>query len=101
MPDVEHAYRHAVERGATGVEEPHELSDEHGTVRLATIEAYGETLHTFVERGGYSGPFLPGFERVEDGTEDSGMLLAIDHIVGNVELGAMDDGSGSTRTSSG
>jgi 4-hydroxyphenylpyruvate dioxygenase len=90
VPDVEHAFRHAVERGATGVEEPHERSDEHGTVRLASIETYGETIHTFVERREYGGPFLPGFERIEDGTEDSGMLLAIDHIVGNVELGAME-----------
>ena len=90
VPDAAHAFRHAVERGATGVTEPHELSDDRGTVRLASIETYGETLHTFVERGDYAGPFLPGFEGVEDGTLDSGMLLAIDHIVGNVELGAME-----------
>jgi 4-hydroxyphenylpyruvate dioxygenase len=90
VPSAEHAYREATTRGATSVAEPHEVSDERGTVRLATIETYGETLHTFVERGEYDGPFLPGFEAVEDGTEDSGMLLAIDHIVGNVELGAME-----------
>jgi 4-hydroxyphenylpyruvate dioxygenase len=90
VPDVEHAFRHAVERGAVAVVEPHERSDEHGAVKLASIATYGETLHTFVERGGYAGPFLPGFEAVEDGTEDSGMLLAIDHVVGNVELGAME-----------
>ena len=64
--------------------------DEHGTVKLASIKTYGETLHTFVERGEYDGPFLPGFQAIEDGTEDSGMLLAIDHIVGNVELGSME-----------
>jgi 4-hydroxyphenylpyruvate dioxygenase len=90
VPSVDHAYREATSRGAAGVAEPHEVSDERGTVRLATIETYGETLHTFVERAGYEGPFLPGFDPVEDGTEDSGMLLAIDHIVGNVELGAME-----------
>jgi 4-hydroxyphenylpyruvate dioxygenase len=91
VPDAAHAYREATQRGATGVSEPHEITDEHGTVKLATIQAYGDTLHTFVERGGYDGAFLPGFERIDDGTQDSGMLLTIDHIVGNVELGHMDE----------
>jgi 4-hydroxyphenylpyruvate dioxygenase len=91
VPDAAHAYREATQRGAKGVAEPHEITDDHGTVKLATIRAYGETLHTFVERGGYDGAFLPGFERVDDGTQDSGMLLTIDHIVGNVELGHMDE----------
>jgi 4-hydroxyphenylpyruvate dioxygenase len=59
-------------------------------VRLATIKTYGETLHTFVGRRDYKGAFLPGFEAVERG-EDSGMLLGIDHIVGNVDLGHMDE----------
>jgi 4-hydroxyphenylpyruvate dioxygenase len=90
VPSVDHAYREATSRGAESVAEPHEASDDHGTVRLATIRTYGETLHTFVERDGYEGPFLPGFEPVDDGTEDSGMLLAIDHVVGNVELGSME-----------
>jgi 4-hydroxyphenylpyruvate dioxygenase len=54
-------------------------------VKLATIKTYGETLHTFVERGGYSGAFLPGYQPLTDASEDTGMLLAIDHIVGNVE----------------
>jgi 4-hydroxyphenylpyruvate dioxygenase len=48
--------------GAVAVVEPHERCDEHGAVKLAPIATYGETLHTFVERGGYAGPFLPGFE---------------------------------------
>jgi 4-hydroxyphenylpyruvate dioxygenase len=90
VPSVDNAYREATTRGAVSVAEPHEVSDDHGTVKLATITTYGETLHTFVERDGYDGPFLPGFAAVEDATEDTGMLLAIDHIVGNVELGAME-----------
>ena len=90
VPSVENAYREATTRGAVSVAEPHELTDEHGTVRLASIRTYGDTLHTFVQRDGYDGPFLPGFAAVEDPTEDTGMLLAIDHIVGNVELGAME-----------
>jgi 4-hydroxyphenylpyruvate dioxygenase len=91
VPDVDRAYREATARGAEGLAEPHSRSDEHGTVRLATIRAYGETVHTFVARSGYRGAFLPGYEPVSNGTEDSGMLLGIDHVVGNVELGRMDE----------
>jgi 4-hydroxyphenylpyruvate dioxygenase len=90
VPDVDYAYRTALERGATGVEAPHELADADGTVRLATIAAYGETVHTFVERKNYDGVFLPGFEARDSTTPDAG-LLTIDHVVGNVELGHMDE----------
>jgi 4-hydroxyphenylpyruvate dioxygenase len=91
VPDAARAHAEAVSRGARSVAEPQEAADGHGTVRLATIATYGDTVHTFVERGAYNGPFLPGFEPVDDGTADSGMLLAIDHIVGNVELGHMNE----------
>jgi 4-hydroxyphenylpyruvate dioxygenase len=60
-------------------------------VRLATIRTYGDTVHTFVERGSYRGAFLPGYRAVDGATPDSGMLLGIDHIVGNVELGRMNE----------
>jgi 4-hydroxyphenylpyruvate dioxygenase len=89
VPDVEHAYREATARGATGVREPWEESDEHGTLRLATIETYGETVHTFVDRSDYKGAFRPGYVARDGGSGDVG-LLTIDHIVGNVELGAME-----------
>src|ERR671924_698143 len=89
VPDADHAYREATARGAKGVREPWEESDEHGTIRFATIETYGETLHTFVDRSGYRGPFMPGYTARERSAGDVG-LLAIDHIVGNVELGAME-----------
>ena len=91
VPDAAYAFRTATERGAKPVREPHEASDEHGSVKLATIAAYGDTLHTFVERSGYEGAFLPGFvaEKVAPRGGDVG-LLAIDHIVGNVELGHME-----------
>ena len=92
VPDVELAYREATARGARGVREPWEASDEHGTVRMATIATYGETLHTFVDRSEYSGPFLPGYlARDARPPEGDAGLLAIDHIVGNVELGAMEE----------
>src|SRR5215208_6487455 len=89
VPDAEHAYRTAVERGAIGVREPWTESDEHGTLHRATIAAYGETLHTFIDRSGYRGPFLPGYAARDRGAGDVG-LLAVDHVVGNVELGAME-----------
>ena len=92
VPNAEHAYRYAVRHGARGVREPWEESDEHGTVRCATIATYGETLHTFVERDDYHGPFLPGYkEPATDGAVDAGLLAGIDHVVGNVELGRMEE----------
>jgi 4-hydroxyphenylpyruvate dioxygenase len=90
VPDAEYAYRTAVERGAKGVREPWEETDEHGTVKLATIAAYGETLHTFVDRSAYGGAFRPEYVARDGEAGDGVGLLAIDHIVGNVELGAMD-----------
>ena len=89
VPDAEEAYRVAVRRGARGLEEPHEESDERGAVKLATIATYGETVHTFVERDGYDG-FLPGFERRDRGQEGD-FFKGIDHVVGNVELGRMEE----------
>jgi 4-hydroxyphenylpyruvate dioxygenase len=92
VPDAGAAYEHAVAHGARGLETPYELSDEDGTVRLASVETYGETRHLFVERAGYSGAFLPGFER--RGTAPSGrdgLLFGIDHVVGNVGLGHMQE----------
>jgi 4-hydroxyphenylpyruvate dioxygenase len=89
VPDAGYAYRTAVERGATGVREPWEETDSGGTLKLAQIATYGETLHTFVQRDGYSGAFRPTYEARDLPGADVG-LLGIDHIVGNVELGAME-----------
>ena len=92
VPDVDHAYRVATERGAKGLAEPRDLTDEHGTVRIADVATYGETVHRFVDRSKFEGEFLPGYEPVPhaDDVKTGGMLVAIDHIVGNVELGAME-----------
>ncbi|MCY0929698.1 4-hydroxyphenylpyruvate dioxygenase [Streptomyces sp. H27-H1] len=93
VPDVEAAYAYAVEHGARGLDEPYELKDEHGTVRLAAIATYGQTRHTLVERGDYSGPYLPGFVSVEPMVAPPAKrtFQAIDHCVGNVELGRMNE----------
>ncbi len=93
VPDADHAHAAAVERGARSVAEPHDLTDDHGSIRIASIAAYGDTLHTFIDRSAYEGPFLPGFERTpaaEAGPADD-MLVGIDHIVGNVGLGHMQE----------
>ena len=93
VPDVDRAYAEALERGARGLDNPSSIEDPRGTVRTATIAAYGDTLHTFVDRSRYEGPFLPGFEAFPaNGTGPSDdLLFGIDHIVGNVELGHMDE----------
>ena len=89
VPDVGNAYREATTRGAAGVREPWEDTDEHGTIRFAQVQTYGETLHTFVDRSDYHGPFRPGYTARDNGGDGVG-LLAIDHIVGNVHLGDME-----------
>jgi 4-hydroxyphenylpyruvate dioxygenase len=92
VPDVDDAHGEAVGRGARSVCEPHDAADRHGRVRRATIAAYGDTVHTFVDRSAYDGPFLPGFEAIgANGAPGAEMLLGIDHIVGNVELGRMEE----------
>jgi len=75
------------------VREPTKTEDEHGAVELAAIATYGDTIHTFVERSGYEGAFLPGFVSVSANGQAQGDagLVNIDHIVGNVELGQMDE----------
>jgi 4-hydroxyphenylpyruvate dioxygenase len=95
VPDVDRCIAHAAATGATVLEQPHDLSDEHGTVRLAAIAAYGDTRHTLVDRSRYSGPHLPGFvartsTHVKRPGAPARLFQAIDHVVGNVELGAMD-----------
>jgi 4-hydroxyphenylpyruvate dioxygenase len=89
VPDVDAAYGEATARGAAGLTEPHDAADAHGTVRTADIATYGDVIHRFVDRGDYFGPFLPGFVPTDHAEADP-LLVGIDHIVGNVELGAME-----------
>ncbi|KAJ3100471.1 hypothetical protein HDU97_002208 [Phlyctochytrium planicorne] len=87
VDDAAGIYKKAVERGAKGIREPFEVSDENGTVIMATVATYGDVEHTFVERKNYKGTFLPGFK---DPIPDPLVallppvnLLKIDHCVGN------------------
>jgi 4-hydroxyphenylpyruvate dioxygenase len=92
VDDAEAAWRETTRRGARSVREPETLSDEHGEARLAAIAAYGDTIHTFVERRNYSGVFLPGFEAVtgDDALAQPAGLQYVDHMVGNVGWGEME-----------
>lgn len=91
VEDAKAAYSEVKRRGAQIVQPPIDLSDHHGTARMFSIAAYGDTLHTFVERKDYRGVFLPGYHPVE--SEDTLArptgLRYIDHMVGNVGWGEM------------
>src|SRR4051794_19845667 len=102
VEDADRAFSESVKRGATAVTEPHDLSDENGTVRHAAIATYGDTIHSFIsynsphasagangsDKYSYIGPFLPGFHSQQVDGDPTGIML-VDHIVGNVELGKM------------
>jgi 4-hydroxyphenylpyruvate dioxygenase len=91
VPDAAKAWIEATRRGAVSAEEPSESSDEHGVLRTSAIRTYGETLHRFVDRSSYQGPFAPGY-RATGAPADQGVgLREIDHVVGNVELGRMEE----------
>jgi 4-hydroxyphenylpyruvate dioxygenase len=94
VPDAEQAYREATARGARSAVEPTITEDEYGRVKRAAIYTYGETIHSFIEREDYAGPFLPGYRAVEVDpalASRAAGLAAIDHVVGNVELGKMNE----------
>jgi 4-hydroxyphenylpyruvate dioxygenase len=92
VPDVDKCVAHARATGARIVAEPHDVSDEFGTVRTATIAAYGDTVHSLVDRSRYDGPYLPGYvARTSALPSQAPAFVALDHAVGNVELGEMDE----------
>ena len=89
VDDVEKAYKATTDRGGTSAWAPREEGDEFGVLRTSAIHTYGEVLHVFVDRSDYSGPFAPSYQPLEIEAESSG-LAAVDHVVGNVQLGKMD-----------
>ncbi|HTX86417.1 MAG TPA: 4-hydroxyphenylpyruvate dioxygenase [Streptosporangiaceae bacterium] len=93
VPSAVAAWEYAIARGAQSVQEPETIEDEHGKVVLAAIATYGDTRHTLVERSDYAGPYLPGYVAASPLTaEPTGPFFTeIDHCVGNVELGRMNE----------
>ena len=96
VTDVDQCVAHARAQGATVIEEPRDESDEHGTVRIASIATYGETRHTLIDRSRYDGPYLPGYvartgSYRKPADAPKRLFQAVDHCVGNVELGQMDE----------
>jgi 4-hydroxyphenylpyruvate dioxygenase len=96
VPDVDKCVAHARRHGATILAEPRDESDEHGTVRVAAIGAYGDTRHTLIDRTRYHGPYLPGYVSAQTAVARAAgqprrLFQAVDHAVGNVELGRMDE----------
>lgn len=90
VPDAAAAFAEAVARGAIPVAEPTTLQDEHGVVRRASIATAGDTIHSFIERQGYNGVFLPGYRPLADPPRATPTgVAAVDHMVINVELNQM------------
>ena len=92
VDDARKSWEETTQRGAVSAEEPRVLEDENGRAVVASIMAYGDTLHSFVERGEYNGPFLPGYRAIADDHVARPVgLLHIDHCVGNVGWNAMNE----------
>ena len=95
VDDAAGIYQKAVAKGAIGVQEPTTLEDENGKVILASVKTYGDTIHTFVQREGYTGVFMPGFKESPMREALNGLvpipdLQYIDHCVGNQQDGEME-----------
>ncbi len=92
VDDATASFNETVKRGAKPFMEPTTFEDEHGKVVISGIYTYGETVHKFVERKNYHGPFLPGYAVPANAMEVTPVgLKYVDHCVGNVELGKMND----------
>jgi 4-hydroxyphenylpyruvate dioxygenase len=90
VEDADRAFDEAVRRGARPAMEPTDRGDRCGAVRQAAIHTYGDTVHSFISNKDYRGPFLPGFSTRAVHGDPLG-ILRMDHIVGNVELGKMNE----------
>jgi 4-hydroxyphenylpyruvate dioxygenase len=90
VDDATQSFMETTLRGAEEAIRPQKLKDDHGEVIMASIKTYGDTIHTFVERKNYHGPFLPGYKAVTGTFRATPIgLQYVDHCVGNVELGQM------------
>jgi 4-hydroxyphenylpyruvate dioxygenase len=92
VDDARAAFEATTSRGAQPALPPTEFRDDFGVIRLSAIKIYGDTVHTFIDRSDYNGAFLPRYRAIPnaDPKLSNAGLAAIDHVVGNVELGKMD-----------
>ena len=92
VDDAIKSYEETIARGAVGVRLPKTIKDENGEIVTASIKTYGDTIHTFVERKNYRGAFMPGFKPMKSSLKTTSVgLKYVDHCVGNVELGKMNE----------
>lgn len=91
VADADSAFHQAVNRGAEPVMPPTRFEDEQGYIIRASIKTYGDTIHSFVDRKHYNGLFFPTFIEKTGGVSNSVGLEYVDHCVGNVELGKMEE----------
>jgi 4-hydroxyphenylpyruvate dioxygenase len=92
VDDARTAFAAAVERGAEPAMEPTVLTDDDGEIVMAAIKTYGDTIHSLIERKNYRGLFMPGFVPMSSPMKPPPAgLMYVDHCVGNVELGKMNE----------
>jgi 4-hydroxyphenylpyruvate dioxygenase len=85
VDDAKDAWEQTTRRGGKSYLAPVTLNDKDGEVVMSGIHTYGDTVHLFIERKNYSGPFMPGFRKWESMFKPvSTGLLYVDHCVGNV-----------------
>lgn len=90
VDDLPTFWQAALKKGAKIAFEPRTLTDNTGSVAIASLKMYGDTIHTFVERNNYQGFFMPQFEPQKLGKCTTKGILAIDHITANVDRGKLD-----------
>ena len=84
VDNAELAWQNSIELGAENVSKPVKINDEHGEAIISSIKTFGDTIHTFVEKQNYNGPFLPGFiSNFSNKKNTDAGLIHIDHVVGN------------------
>ncbi|CAI6333896.1 unnamed protein product [Periconia digitata] len=99
VDNLDAIYTSAVNAGAQSITSPHTVKDENGTVRLATIQTYGDTTHTLIQKESYTGIFLPGYQANTTPSSVDALtkflppvtLSHIDHCVGNQDWDEMEN----------
>ena len=90
VDNAKEAYKYSIKAGAKSALAPKTIKDENGYVNIASVNTFGDTIHSFIEDRNYNGVFLPGFIKYQTNQKNNSFgLLSIDHIVGNQPKGEM------------